>query len=185
MTAVPDIRIVLRRHSSDTSSSEKSRHALVKEKKNSKRSKIEKKEKSKQKPENRTSEVNLSPNVKCVLVGDGAVGKTNLILSYIQDRFTHEYVPTAFDKYNDRVVNVLPATVGMVVIIPGPETIYTPDGWQQGNRRTTKANIMVIGILLSVLRPEVDNSGTSSTMNGNYSFCAALRCLELRGNGDK
>lgn len=40
------------------------------------------------------------PNVKCVLVGDGAVGKTNLIVSYIQDRFTPEYVPTAFDKYN-------------------------------------------------------------------------------------
>ncbi|XP_049301774.1 uncharacterized protein LOC125775221 [Anopheles funestus] len=87
-------------HSSDTSSSEKSRRALVKEKKNSKRSKIDKKEKSKQKPEKRTSEVNIPPNVKCVLVGDGAVGKTNLILSYIQDRFTHEYVPTAFDKYN-------------------------------------------------------------------------------------
>ncbi|XP_052888145.1 uncharacterized protein LOC128296710 [Anopheles moucheti] len=87
-------------HSSDTSSSEKSRRALVKEKKNSKRSKIEKKEKSKQKHEKRTSEANVPPNVKCVLVGDGAVGKTNLILSYIQDRFTHEYVPTAFDKYN-------------------------------------------------------------------------------------
>ncbi|XP_061505812.1 uncharacterized protein LOC5667525 [Anopheles gambiae] len=87
-------------HSSDTSSCEKSRRALVKEKKNSKRSKIDKKDKSKQKPEKRTSDVPAQPNVKCVLVGDGAVGKTNLILSYIQDRFTHEYVPTAFDKYN-------------------------------------------------------------------------------------
>ncbi|XP_050069676.1 uncharacterized protein LOC126557823 [Anopheles maculipalpis] len=87
-------------HSSDISTSEKSRRALVKEKKNSKRSKIDKKDKTKQKLEKRTSDVNAAPNVKCVLVGDGAVGKTNLILSYIQDRFTHEYVPTAFDKYN-------------------------------------------------------------------------------------
>lgn len=90
-------------HSTDTSSSEKLRRALVKEKKNSKRSKSDKKEKSKEKLEKRTSEVKSTPpppNVKCVLVGDGAVGKTNLILSYIQDRFTHDYVPTAFDKYN-------------------------------------------------------------------------------------
>uniref|UniRef100_A0A182XH10 Uncharacterized protein n=1 Tax=Anopheles quadriannulatus TaxID=34691 RepID=A0A182XH10_ANOQN len=64
----------------------------------------DKKDKSKQRPEKRTSDVPAQPNVKCVLVGDGAVGKTNLILSYIQDRFTHEYVPTAFDKYNARTV---------------------------------------------------------------------------------
>uniref|UniRef100_A0A182N6T3 Uncharacterized protein n=1 Tax=Anopheles dirus TaxID=7168 RepID=A0A182N6T3_9DIPT len=63
---------------------------------------MDKKEKSKEKLEKRTSEVKPPPNVKCVLVGDGAVGKTNLILSYIQDRFTHEYVPTAFDKYNGK-----------------------------------------------------------------------------------
>uniref|UniRef100_A0A182JK43 Uncharacterized protein n=1 Tax=Anopheles atroparvus TaxID=41427 RepID=A0A182JK43_ANOAO len=61
----------------------------------------DKKEKSKEKREKRTSEARKPPpNVKCVLVGDGAVGKTNLIVSYIQDRFIHEYVPTAFDKYN-------------------------------------------------------------------------------------
>ncbi|XP_053669974.1 uncharacterized protein LOC128720333 [Anopheles nili] len=87
-------------HGSDTSSSEKSRRALVKEKKNSKRTKSEKKEKPKQNLEKRPSNEKPPPNVKCVLVGDGAVGKTNLILSYIQDRFIHEYVPTAFDKYN-------------------------------------------------------------------------------------
>ncbi|XP_058055980.1 uncharacterized protein LOC131207385 [Anopheles bellator] len=87
--------------SSDISSSGKSRRALVKErKKASKRTKNDKKEKSKPTLDKRFSEAKASPTVKCVLVGDGAVGKTNLIVSYIQDRFIHEYVPTAFDKYN-------------------------------------------------------------------------------------
>lgn len=92
--------------SRNTSSSEKERRALVKEKKNSKRTKKDKKDKSKSKEKQQKKEKQLSPskdvapNVKCVLVGDGAVGKTNLIVTYIQDRFIPEYVPTAFDKYN-------------------------------------------------------------------------------------
>ncbi|ETN59735.1 hypothetical protein AND_008663 [Anopheles darlingi] len=63
----------------------------------------EKKEKSKDTAnEKRLSAAKSSPSptVKCVLVGDGAVGKTNLIVSYIQDRFIPQYEPTAFDKYN-------------------------------------------------------------------------------------
>lgn len=38
--------------------------------------------------------------IKCVLVGDKAVGKTSLAVSYSNDRFPHEYVPTAYDNYN-------------------------------------------------------------------------------------
>lgn len=38
--------------------------------------------------------------IKCVVVGDEKVGKTNLILSYLQHRFTTEHVPTASDIYN-------------------------------------------------------------------------------------
>lgn len=40
------------------------------------------------------------PSIKCVLVGDGAVGKTNLILSYLENRFNPEHIPTASDIYN-------------------------------------------------------------------------------------
>ncbi|KAL3269465.1 hypothetical protein HHI36_008534 [Cryptolaemus montrouzieri] len=39
--------------------------------------------------------------IKCVLVGDDAVGKTSLIASYSTHSFPYEYVPTAYDKYND------------------------------------------------------------------------------------
>ena len=47
-----------------------------------------------------------SPNntLKCVIVGDGAVGKTCLLITYSSGIFPADYVPTIFDNY---VVNVM------------------------------------------------------------------------------
>jgi len=102
--------------------------------------------------------------IKLVVIGDGAVGKTCLLISYANNRFPEDYIPTVFDNY---VVNL---TAGDQTIELG---LCDTAGQEEYDRLRplSYANANVFLVCFSVTNPVSFENVTSKWYPEVIHFC--------------
>eukprot|EP01095_Lingulamoeba_sp_RSL-Kostka_P008998 TRINITY_DN306_c1_g2_i6.p1 TRINITY_DN306_c1_g2~~TRINITY_DN306_c1_g2_i6.p1 ORF type:complete len:193 (+),score=75.37 TRINITY_DN306_c1_g2_i6:106-684(+) len=102
--------------------------------------------------------------IKLVVIGDGAVGKTCLLISYANNRFPEDYIPTVFDNY---VVNL---TAGEQTIELG---LWDTAGQEEYDRLRplSYANANVFLVCFSVTNPVSFENVTSKWYPEVIHFC--------------
>lgn len=106
-------------------------------------------------------------NIKLVVIGDGAVGKTCLLISYANNRFPEDYIPTVFDNY---VVNL---TAGDTTIELG---LWDTAGQEEYDRLRplSYANANVFLICFSVVNPVSFENVTAKWYPEVTHFCPSI-----------
>lgn len=102
--------------------------------------------------------------IKLVVIGDGAVGKTCLLISYAKKEFPKDYIPTVFDNY---VVNL---TAGEQNIELG---LWDTAGQEEYDRLRplTYANANVFLLCFSVISPVSFENVTAKWYPELMHFC--------------
>jgi len=103
-------------------------------------------------------------SIKLVVIGDGAVGKTCLLISYANNKFPEDYIPTVFDNY---VVNI---TAGNENIELG---LWDTAGQEEYDRLRplSYANANVFLICFSVVNPTSYENVSSKWYPEVIHFC--------------
>merc|ERR1712100_708055 len=128
----------------------------------------------------------MATEVKCVVVGDGAVGKTCMLISYTEGKFPKEYVPTVFDNYEATII--VEGKEVKFSVVNHPSFVNVKDRWYVEIKHHcpnvpiilvgTKADLRNDESTLETLRKDGKSPITEEEPNNMVKELGALKYLE-------